>query len=375
MTFAAAPTSALNSDVYLGLGTWGSNGCQDTTQLWVRASNPAAYYGAKVSGTSVSVKSPTRSGNTVTITTSANNLVRSANLTCALVVSTEPVGVLAPTTTAYGLLEATSLANTYKPELDITRGEAMQGAAKGKTIKVKVKVWNDSRYADAKNVTLKASGSGLSITGKSKKLGTIKPRKTKTFTVKVKVKKGSARTLKLTATASGGFKATSKVKIVVIPKAKKYKSLSGRYFWGTTTSSLSDYSGWNPSGMYFLNKKWVYIGFPKNGKKPSCKKSSSKCKRYTYNKRTGVAKIGKQKFKVTTKGFSYKVKKKEGKTHFEPIALPKKGKRYSAKLIRHDWYGYCMLTCTATTERLTLGKNGRFVMSRSSVGSKNFYRP
>lgn len=152
-------------------------------------------------------------------------------------------------------------------------------------------------------------------------------------------------------------------------KVKKYSSLSGRYFWGSAPVSLGDSSGWKPRAVYFLNKKWAYVGFPKNGKKPSCKKSSSTCKRYAYNKKSGIAKIGKQKFRVTNKGFTYRVKKNEGKSSFKPVALGKKGARYSAKLIRHDWSGTCAISCTATTERLQLGKNGRFVWARSSVGS------
>lgn len=83
--------------------------------------------------------------------------------------------------------------------------------------------------------------------------------------------------------------------------------------------------------------------------------------------RRGVAKIGKQKFAVTTKGFSYRAAKGEQKSSFSPATLPKKGARFKADLVHQNWSGYCLISCTLV-ERLTLAKNGRFVWARTLIG-------
>ncbi|MBO1900376.1 hypothetical protein J4H92_00240 [Leucobacter weissii] len=365
-TFAQTPTTSLDSVVYVYLGTWSGNSCLARVGLGATAVGASAA-GAFLDGNGGTEGSLTvtrsRSKNVLTLTSRAHAKIRSSNWNCAYGLNQSTGG--SPNYTAF---YAESLQDVFKPKLALDLGKPLQGNYRGKTTKVRVTIRN-SGEGDARSVRLKASGKGLSIKKKSRGLGTIKAGRSKTVTFNVKVKSGKQRSFKTTATASGGAKSAKSVKIVVKPKKTKYRSLSGRYFWGFLPSSLSDYQGWNNRAVWFLNKKWAYVGFPKSGKKPRCGKSSKSCKRYSYNKRTGVAKIGAQKFKVTSEGFRYRAKKGEAKAYFEPLTLPKKGARLSAKLLRHDWTGYCMLTCTATTERLVLGKNRKFVWSRSSVGS------
>lgn len=185
---------------------------------------------------------------------------------------------------------------------------------------------------------------------------------------KVKLKGAKSRKITFTATADGGYKATKSFTIARTPAPKKYTSLAGRFFWGYQPTNVGSYSGWDNTTMWFLDKKWVYVGDTK-GRTPKCRTTTKTCKRYSYDARRGVAKIGKQKFAVTTKGFSYRAAKGEQKSSFSPATLPKKGARFKADLVHQNWSGYCLLSCTSWTERLTLAKNGRFVWARTSIGS------
>lgn len=363
-TLAGTPTSGTESVIYVYFGSWSGNTCERKAVI------AGAAYASDTMGqfdspqSTISVKK-SRSGKAVKLTTKAHSRARSENLNCAYALNTND-----SSTTVFTGISAVSLKNTFKPKMSISRGKSLQGNYKGKTTRVTVKVSNASfDSGSAKNVVLRASGKGLKIATKAKKLGTVAAGKNKSFTFKVKVTKGTLRTLKIKATASGGYSKSTSVKIGVKPKKKKYSSLSGRYFWGSVPTTLSDYHGWVPRGVYFVNKKWAYVSIPKNGKTPRCTKTTKTCKRYAYKKKSGMAKIGKQRFKVTTSGFTFKAKKADKKTHFEHITLPKKGSRFSAKLIRNDWTGYCILSCTTTSERLQLGKNGKFVWARSSIGS------
>lgn len=369
-TFKSNPTVALNSNVFVYLGTWSGNTCKARVGMVAGAASGGAGDAAglflSAEGTSEGSLGVTRSlsGNALTLKSKAHTKIRSSEWDCAYAFNT-PSG---DTSSTYTSFYAEDLEDIYKPKLSIDPGDPVQGNYKGKTTKIRVKIENSGR-GDAANVRVKASGSGLSITNKSKSYSSIKSGRSQVIEYRVKIKSGSQRTLKITATASGGYKTSKNVKVVVKPKAKKYSSLSGRYFWGFVPTSLTDYRGWETRAIYFLNSKWAYLDFPKNGKKPKCTKSTSTCKRYSYDKRTGVAKIGSQKFKVNTEGFRYKMKGDGAKAYFSPLTLPKKNARISASLVNRDWFGYCMITCTATTTWLTLGKNGRFVRAGSYAGS------
>ncbi len=367
VAFAAAPTASLGSTVFVFLGLWSGSTCKARVAIAAEAAASGvdgAFFASSGEVDGSFSASRSRDGKALTITSAAHDRIRSAKLDCAYAFNQSTDAA-----TLYTSFYAEDLQNTYVPKLKIETRESLQGNYKGKTTKVRVQVSNIGE-SDAKKVKVSASGTGLKVSKPTQTVATLEDGRSKTLTFSVKIKSGTQRTLKVTAVASGGKKVTTKVTIVEKPKPKKYSSLSGRYFWGYMPTTLSDYRGWETRAVWFLDAKWAYTDVPKNGKKPKCTTSTSACKRYTYNAKTGVAKIGSQKFTVNTEGFTYKAKKKDAKKSiFEPITLPKKGAKYSFTLERDDWTGYCLITCTATSERLHLSKNGKFVWQRSSVGS------
>jgi hypothetical protein len=367
-TFAEAPTSDRDSAVYVFLGTWSGSSCTGRVVTAAAAASRSQFGALLGSDGTVDEEVDTtrsRSGKVLTIVTGPHDRIRTAKLDCAYALNLG-AGDPAPRYTDF---YAEDLENTFAPKLEVSTREPLQGNYKGKTTKVRIEVDNIGE-SDAKNVRIKASGTGLKISKPSRTIAKIEDGRSKFLTFNVTLTSKKQRTLTVTAVATGGKKVSTKVTIVEKPKPKKYKSLSGRYFWGYMPTTLSDYSGWETRAVWFLNAKWAYTDVPKNGKKPSCTKASSVCKRYAYNPKTGVAKIGSQKFKVTTEGFTYKARKKDSKkSNFEPITLAKKGSTFSTTLKRDDWSGYCMITCTATSERIRLYKSGKFVWQRSSVGN------
>lgn len=368
VTFAAAPTAALDSFVFVFIGAWSGNTCTPGAAIAAAAASTPAdggFYGSDGMIAENMTTTRSRSGNVLTITGGPHDKIRSAAWNCAYALNQSGVEGATPYTGFY----ADDLTNTFAPKVKVRMSEAMYGNYKGKKTKVRVEIDNVGK-GDAKNVRVTASGSGLSISKAKRSISTLRKGRSEYLTFTVALKGSATRTLSVSAVASGGTKTTTKVKIVQKPKPKKYKSLSGRYFWGFMPTTLSDYNGWEPRTVWFLNSKWAYTKAAKDGKKPSCTKTTSVCKRYTYNAKTGVAKIGSQKFTVNTEGFTYKAGKKDRKkSHFEPITLLSKGAKFATDLKRDDWTGYCMLTCTATSERIAFDKKGRFVWKRSSVGS------
>lgn len=367
VTFAAAPTAAAKSLAVVVLGVWDGSACLPRAVLGV-SSQP----GGDAMGQFMTGRGETGgtfgvarggSGTTVTLTSSAAGTFRSTKYACAYAtVGSTADGSL------YQSFYAENLTETYKPKLAVTGGEPVQGARAGKWTTLRLDVRNSGRGA-ATNVKIRAKGSGMTIKKAARNLGKIDGRSTEYGVVyKVKLKGAKSRKLTFTVTAAGGYKTTKSFTIAREPAPKKYKSLSGRFFWGFLPSNMSSSSGWDNTTMRFLNSRWVYIGDAK-GRTPKCSKTTKSCKRYTYDARRGVAKIGSQKFKVTTKGFSYRVAKGEQKSSFSPATLAKKGTRIKADLVHQNWSGFCMLTCTSWTERLTMSKNGRFVWGRLSVGS------
>ncbi|MFI5426022.1 hypothetical protein [Aeromicrobium sp. UC242_57] len=137
-------------------------------------------------------------------------------------------------------------------------------------------------------------------------------------------------------------------------------SLSGRYFWGNDARDRA--KGWNPRAVLFVNKKWAYVGIPPRGV-PSCRKTTKQCKRYTY--RGGRLKIaGSARVKVTSEGFT------RGRIRYAPLSLPGKNTTMSLTLHHQDFRGCGVYPyCTTWTETLSMSKNRRFVLTRTSISS------
>lgn len=367
LSFASMPTAAAPAVVIVWLGEWDGSSCSPRVALGVESRPGGPASGAHVSAAGVvsgsfGVSRADRGAN-VTLTSSAAGTFRDADLECGFATVQSTDGA-----TRYQSFYAEGMDEVYKPVLGMTGGEPVQGARAGKWTTLRLDVRNSGRGA-ANNVRISAKGASMTIKNASRSLGTIEDRSTKYGVVyKVKLKGAKSRKITFTVTADGGYKATKSFTIARTPAPTKYKSLAGRYFWGYQPTNVGSYSGWDNTTMWFVDKKWVYVGDAK-GRTPKCRTTTKTCKRYSYDARRGVAKIGKQKFTVRTTGYSYRVAKGEQKSSFSPATLPKKGARFTADLVHQNWSGYCLLSCTSWTERLTLAKNGRFVWARTSIGS------
>lgn len=335
----------------------------------------AAIFGATTSTTSGGLFLPgsttfpvtrSRSGSVLTLTSQARSAFRTANYDCAFVHVFDPADSSGDALQSF---YAEQLNTRWIPAFTIAGGEPIKAARKGKWVNLRLEVRNTSRAA-ASNVKVRASGAGLTIKPRVRNLGSISDRTTRYgVRFKVRVAKGTkSRKLTLKVTGNGARTATRRFTIGVAPKPKKYKSLAGRYFWGFAPTSATATKGWDTQVMWFLNKRWVHIGAPKNGKVPRCRTTTKRCKKYSYNSKSGVAKVGGKKFKVNTEGFTHRAKK-DKKRFYEPVTFPRKNQRFATHLVNNDWRGNCLISCTATVSNLTLNRNGRFVRGSFSVGS------
>jgi len=364
VTFRQVPTNA-ESLVAVYVGEWSGSSCQARAAIGGTALATSTTGLFIPQGTGTFAVSRSRSGATLSLTSAVVPRFRTAPYDCAFAAVLDPNDGGAQIQGFY----AEDLVTNYKPKLSILGGEPVQGARQGRWVNMRLEIYNGAR-SQATGVKIVPRGKGLRFSPRSRSLGTIGERSSRYgVTFKVRVAKGTkARKLTYTVTASGGVRATKSFTIGVAPKPRKYKSLAGRYFWGFASTTLSDYQGWDTEVMWFLNKRWVHIGEAKGGATPKCRKTTASCKRYSYNRKTGVAKIGKKKVKVTTYGYRYQAPGSRSR-YYEPVTFPRKGARLGTSLVNRDWHGYCMLTCTTTTTFLTMDKKSRFVLSGYSIGS------
>ncbi len=364
---AAAPSAASPVRIDLLLGRWNDNGsCIANFELRAIPHDSArAGFGSDSTWKNTYAAKLTRSGATVTAETPKASAIKNAKWDCAwLYTGVEDSGGQLTIGQSFYAVDLS------RSELSI-RGidNPIRAIAQGKWLDIRLDVHNSGDApATGTKVTLK--GKKLKLKPKNRNVGTVDRRST-SYGVKFRVKLNGKKKQKLTITASAanGAKATRTMTIHRLPKATKYKSLAGKYFWGFATTSLTDYSGWDTNTVYFANKRFVHVGFPKGGKLPKCTKKSKTCKRYKYNAKKGQVKIGKKRFKINSRGFSANVPGDGKKRFYSPLTLPKKGAKFKVDLTNKDWSGYCLLSCTATTQMLAFKKNGSFIKGSYSIGS------
>lgn len=361
INFKASPTSGVDPLVAVYFGELSGSQCVGRAAIGGTA-RATGTVGLFLPDTNFPV-TRSRSGAVLTLTSQARSTFRTAEYDCAYaaVMDGSAGTVLQQSGAQY-------LTTHFTPRLAISGGEPIKAERRGKWVNLRLELRNAGR-GTAANTRIVASGAGLKISPRSRTIGTLSGRSTaygQTF--KVRVAKGTkARKLTFTATANGA-RTTKRFTIGVAPKAKRHKSLAGRYFWGYASTSPADTRGWDTQVIWFLNKRWAHVGVPRNGVTPKCRRTTKTCKKYTYNRKKGVVRIAGRKAKVTTYGFSYTAPK-DKRRFYEPVTFPKKGQRFATNLINNDWRGNCLLMCTATISNLTLDKKGRFLRGSFSVGS------
>ncbi len=369
-TLRAAPTQ--DTVIVASFGIWNGDTCQRSAAvLGTTVSNSAAG----LWGSTEVAASRSRSGNTIRLATAVLPAVRGVEFDCAFV----RLNNLADASTVYQSSYGESLIEEFRPQLRIDTDEpSMLGARAGAWISVDLEVDNPGN-SPVSGVVVRASGKKLQIKRPTRALGTIADRDDTDvrFKVRLKVPKKTAgarkrskrvKPQKLTVRASAaGVSASRTFTVVVSPKPTRPKSLVGRYFWAFEPSSIGDSSGWRNHTVWFVNRKFAFIGDP-GTRKPKCRKASRTCVRYSWNPRRGVGRLGSKKIKVTSAGFSWQPKGRS-KMFWTPLSLPKKGSRVGLDLYRQDWSGYCLISCTTWTDYLTMDRQGRFITSGSSIGS------
>ncbi|WP_162599832.1 hypothetical protein [Nocardioides solisilvae] len=378
-SFAQAPTDA---EAVLGvvLGTWDGRSCVSAfTALTTTVSSQVQ--GQFTDGTGVPL-SRTVGGASVTLTSAAHPLLRDSAFECAY-------AVVLPTDQNGAVLSrafAEALDETHRPALEVDPDQLMVGARAGRWASLRVTLRNTGK-GDAGPVRLTAAGSGVQVrpgvvelpalAGRSSEYVELKIRLTAPKKAKGKGKKGKRtksakaprpRPVTLTATSAGASPATARPQVAITPKPTVPKKLEGSYWWGWESTTTMSSAGWITHGVWFVDAKWAYTGWAE-GRRPRCSAKVKECQRYTYNKRKGVVKIGKKRAKVTSEGFAFVHPGAGEKLDFHPLTLPAKGTKLQTDLIHQNWSGTCMLMCNSWTENLSFGSDGRFALSRVTIGS------
>lgn len=356
-TYAAAPTAETSSALYVWLGRLVGGECQRAILIAGGAGEDGTagtFYGPDGAATTPIAVTRSQSGASVSLASAASASIGGAAWDCADAASVNTAG-----TAAYTVLRTTSLGETYAPRMQLDAGPPLQGADRGKWTTIEVDVRNDGK-GPASGVRLKASGKGLKIRQPAA-IGGLDARRTTSRTVRVKLRSSKPRQLTLRVSADGGYTATQRISIAHRAQPRKVRSVAGRYYWGFKTGQFD--RGWDNVAVWFVNGRFAHVGFPRKAGKPTCRKASKQCQRYSFDRRTGKVRIGSLRGKVTTEGLQL------GKQRYSPLAVPRKGSRLNVSLTHQNYHGNCGISCVTWTERLLLDKGGRFVRTRLTIGS------
>lgn len=368
-TLGGAPDPA--APIVVVLGTWDGSACTPVFGVQAQGGGAISQFMGEASGPAALAVA----GNQLTITAGAHPRLRSTAFECASAHVVDPAAPQYALSIAY----ADDLDETFLPVLEVEADNKVVGAKKGRWAKLSLEVRNTS-YGAASGVRLTASGKGIEVRTPAIDIGPMDDRSTEYLDLQVRLeqpkgkkgkkdKKLKPRTLTLTVTDPAAATATARAQVVVTPRPTTPKKLTGTYWWGWESTNLQSSAGWINHSLWFVDKKWVFTGWAE-GKKPRCSTKVKECLRYSYNARTGKVKIGRQKARVTSEGFSIKHPAyQDEKLDLEPLTLPKKGTELGLDLYHQNWSGVCAISCTSYTDYLTMDTAGKFVEGGFSVGS------
>lgn len=360
------PSASANSALFVWFGTWDAEeeNCSAAVQLAGIAASGNSGDAAAISMDNTSAGTATRalsSDGTLTVTWTGGRATEQ-NYSCVYASSYVVNGSDIGGEIERGFAESFDATYEQAPAFDFYASD-LNAAYPGKWNKVYVNVRNEGD-ATASGVTLTGKGAKLKLRKKKVSLGNIAPGKSKSVNLQVKLRGKKIRNLNLTAKAKGNWSASSRTKVGFRPNPKRLKKLAGRSFWASPKES---YSGWNVQQLTFVNKRWVFEGIPKSGYPTKCAKKTKGCKRYTYNARKKLLRIGKLRAKVDSEGIRTKGK---NKVFYTPLQKPKANLRSGAKLSYYDYTG-CegSFSCSTWWRHLTLKKDGTFTWTYEAIHS------
>lgn len=260
------------------------------------------------------------------------------------------------------------------PVLRVTATGLPKAVVRNRSYRVKVRVSNVGT-ATAKRLKLTVSkASGVRLTPSRASWKRLAAGKTVTRRITLRATTKRARTVRLRVTGSGRLAATSSLRVT--PKTVKRKPskpkpsaapLAGRYFWGFRSATDR---GWDNYAVLFVDDRWAYVGFPKEGI-PTCTTAVSEgdgCRRYTLDRKSGALKVG--ELEGTWKDGASGGLTFDG-LRMSELAFAKPGARYSLSLQHKDFSGQCgfITGCTTWSSSFALNAEGHFVSSGSTVSS------
>ena len=175
----------------------------------------------------------------------------------------------------------------------------------------------------------------------------------------------------LSATTADGAAPEETTAAPNAPTAPGPDSLAGTFFW-TFKSEIG--SGWNNSGLFFIDDRLAYQGIPEGGLSPDCASSGTGelfasdfqagCVNYTYDSNSGAVQVG------TNAGTFTDGTLRMGALAFYELKVPTAGSRVAVQL-EHKGFEGCgvMPGCTTWTHHLILTEDERFARSTGTIAS------
>jgi len=236
--------------------------------------------------------------------------------------------------------------------------------------KLKVKVVNRGKAPIARVVLAAVHSKEVKVSPATAKVGTLKPRKSKSVTFTVTVTAAGKPKLEFVAKAPHQAKGHDAVALKVSgapPKeeAKKAPDIVGRYFWNTYQVLMTTYM----HAYYFVDEHFVYRGVPKEGL-PACSAQTTfnddddGCIPYTWNESTGALTIGSAtgEYKVGSHGL------KMSDESFSEAQVPEAGTKFDASGSYINQFGICPISCSFVTVDLQMSSGGEFARASGVSG-------
>lgn len=156
------------------------------------------------------------------------------------------------------------------------------------------------------------------------------------------------------------------------PSVAATGSLAGTFFW--TFESSGTVSGWNNSGVLFIDDHRAFQGIPEAGLTPTCARDGTGtffaadfepgCVDYAYDPTTGDVSIGANRGTLSDDGL------RVDSLNFYPLSPPAPGTTIDVSL-EHKGFSGCAgsPTCMTWTRHLILTEDGQFARSTGTVAN------
>lgn len=245
-----------------------------------------------------------------------------------------------------------------------------QRVTNGAWVNVPVAVENSGEIPATGVVVTLRKTSKVQATRSTTMIGTMAPGATATANIRVRLVGGSSRSVSFDVSADDGVEtASGSFLLATTPKPPKASaSLAGLYLW--RTQILTGVTNWDNDGLFFVNKKFAFRGFPTAGL-PNCRKVTATltgdgCVRYWYDAKTRKLQVD------TERGTSLGARGrpdgvKVGKDSFTlELVMPKKESVLAVDLEHIDAFMCPGPACTTSTTTVALDRDRTFALGAAT---------